>query len=165
MNGSKSVVVEFFKQVLITFAAAVIAVSIVGWFVGDTTKEVGGLLSLGRDGLSYSSLFQIFIFSLTSAGIKILLFSNFLAKRMLLLWRTSLMFLSSFIAAVLLSVLFRWFPIGSWQAWLGFFISITVCFAIGILFMAIKTKLEDQKYSKLLSDYRAKQNKEGGESL
>lgn len=163
MDENKSVVVEFFKQVLITFATAVIAVSIVGWFVGDTTKEIGGLLSLGRDGLSYSSLLQIFIFSLTPAGIKTLLFSNFFAKRMLLLWRTTLMFILSFIMAVLLSMMFGWFPIGSWQAWLSFLISITICFAIGIFFMVIKTKLEDKKYSKLLSNYKAKQNKESGE--
>jgi DNA integrity scanning protein DisA with diadenylate cyclase activity len=103
---------------------------------------------------------QLFIFSLTPSGIKIWLSSEFFAKRLMLLWRMALMFLLSFIASVLFSVLFRWFPLGDIQAWLSFIISLSVCFALGIFFVVLKTRLEDKNYNKLLSDYKAKQIKE-----
>ncbi len=165
MNENRSVLVDFFKTALTTFASAIIAISIVGWLVGDVTKEVGGLLSLGREGISYVSIMQVFIFSLVQAGIKVLLLSNIFFKKMMLLWKTVLMFLLSFAAGVLFSVLFRWFPIESLEAWIGFLVSISACFIIGILVVIAKTKLEDRKYKMLLSNYKARQNQEKGDEL
>lgn len=157
MKEEKNFVVEFVKQTLMTFASAVITVSIVGWFVGDGTKEVGGLLGLGRDGLSYASLLQLFVFSFIAAGIKLLLLSNYFIKNMMLLWRTVFMFLLTFLLAIILVILFRWIPLDSLEAWFGFILSITGGFFIGLSSMIIKTKLEDKKYNILLSDYKKKQ--------
>jgi len=165
MDEKKSVIVEFFKQILLSFAVTVIAVSVAGWFVGDVTKEMGGLLGLGRDGLSYTSILQMFVFAVVTAVLKIVLFSEFLTGRMMLLWRTALMILLSFAAAVLFAVVFDWFPVNDWQAWLSFIISITASFAAAIMLMVVKTKLEDKKYSALLADYKAKQNKESEDKM
>lgn len=163
MEENKNLMVEFVKIVLITFAIAVIAVSIGGWFAGDGTKEVGGLLKLGHDGLAYSSILQIFIFSFIQGIINILLLSNVLFKKMMLLWRLVLMFLLSLITAMLLCVLFNWIPNGDRLAWISFIILFSFGFIIGTSAMIIKTKLEDRKYGKLLFDYKAKQKKESGE--
>jgi Na+/melibiose symporter-like transporter len=82
---------------------------------------------------------------------------------MLLLWRASLMFILSFLTAVLFSVFFQWFPLDNWEAWFGFFIAMTVSSAISIFIMFVKIKMEDKKYSMLLSNYKAKHNKKGSE--
>lgn len=163
MKEDKSLIVEFVTQVFLTFAAAIFAISIVGWFVGDMEKGSGGLFSLGGDGLSYKAMLQIFIFSLSTGGLRILLLSDLIFKKMMLLWKMVLMFLLSFLSATICSVLFHWFPIENWQAWVSFIISITVCFVIGVLTMIIKIKLEDRKYDKLLSAYKEKQKKKGDE--
>lgn len=162
MKEEKSLLVEFVSQVLLTFAAAMIAISIVGWFVGDVEKGSVGLYSLGADGLSYKAMLQIFIVSLTTGGLRILLLSDLFLKKMMLLWKLVLMFVMSFLAATVCAVIFQWFPTENWQAWISYIISITVCIVLGVLAMVIKIKLEDRKYDKLLSAYKEKQkNKKG----
>ena len=163
MKEGKSLIVEFVKQVFNTFAAAIIAISMVGWFMGDAEKGSGGLFDLGSSGLSYCSMLQILIFSISIGVLRILLLSDLILKKMMLLWKTMLMFFLSFVSATVCSVLFHWFPIESRHAWIGFIISITVCFVIGVLAMIIKIKLEDRKYQKLLSAYKEKQKTESGD--
>ncbi len=163
MKEDKSLIVEFVKQVFTTFAAAIIAISIVGWFMGDAEKGSGGLFDLGSRGLSYRSMLQILIFSFTIGVFRILLLSDLIIKKMMLLWKMMLMFFLSFVSATLCSILFHWFPIESRHAWISFIISISVCFVIGVLAMIVKTKLEDRKYHKLLSAYKEKQKMESGD--
>ncbi len=163
MNENNSLIVSFFKNLLLTFGAAVIAISVVGWFSGGSTMEGSGLLSLGRLGLSYPALLQVFLFSALQAGLSILFLSNLVFKEMMLLWRIVLLFTLSFLFTILLSILFQWFPIESWEAWLSFILSVSLCFGLGILAMLLKTKLEDRKYQKLLSNYKINHKKEKGE--
>lgn len=163
MNEQKHMGEGFFQNVIIIFAYSVIAISVVGWLVGDSEKEIGGLYGLGSQGLLYKSIFQIFISSIVMGGIRTLLLSDLIFKKMMILWRSVLLLLLTLVSVGLLAVLFRWFPIGEWEAWAGYVISVIVCFIIGSSAMIIKTKLLDKRYDKLLSDYKEKQKKESGE--
>jgi len=145
---------EFANQAMITFAATVMAISVVGWYFGDLTGTAGGLLGLGRVGLSYPSLLQIFIFALLVAGIKVLVFSELLFKRMMVLWRTAIMLLLSYGSAIICAVWFRWFPVERRGSWLSFILSVTVCFVLTILLLLAKTKVEDARYAGQLSKYK-----------
>ncbi len=159
MDENKSMVGEFCKQVLISFAAALIAMSLVGWFVGDMAKEAGRLFALGKAGLSYYSIAQIFIFALAQTAIRFVVFWKFFSKKTMLLWKAMLMFIPSLVTAVILIIVFEWFPIASIYAWLGFIISISTGFLIIFLVMLAKTRIEDKKYNTMLSDYKSKHNK------
>jgi len=158
MDENKSLIITFLNQVLTTFGISIIAISIVGWSMGDVTKGIEGLLSMGRDGLSYVSLLQVLIFSITQGIFRIITGSDLFIKKMMLLWRVTLMFLLSIISAIILSILFHWFPTESFEAWMGFIISMTACFAFGLIFMLVILKLENKKYDELLSNYKIKLN-------
>ena len=153
-DSSKSAAVDFIEQVLKSFAAIIIMVSIVGFIVGDAAKDVSDLFSMGSAGLSYLSLLQFLAFSLVSSVIRMILYSDYFAKRIMLLWRIAIMLLLYVIMAIGWSILFNWFPIYDLLSWVRFLISIAVSFSILIAAMFIKLKIEDKKYSKLLLNYK-----------
>lgn len=163
MDEQKSLSKEFFQNIIKTFAYSVIAISIVGLLIGDAAKEFSNLFSFGSEGLSYPALLQIFICSVVIGCLRTLLLSDLIFKKMMLLWRYVLLLLLTFISTGFLVVLFRWFPVDLWEAWVGFIIAVIACFVIAASCMIIKTKLEDIKYDRLLSNYKAKQNEESGE--
>lgn len=158
MDENKSLISIFINQVLVVFSMSIIAISIVGWFMGDINKGVEGLLSLGSHGLSYASLMQMLIFSIVQGVFTVIISSNLFIKKMMLLWRVALIFVASVISAVAFAILFHWFPTENSEAWKWFIISMTICFIIAFVFTLIKLKLENKKYNKLLSNYKIKLN-------
>ena len=164
-DSSKSAAVDFFEQVLKSFATIIIMVSIVGFIIGDAAKDVSDLFSMGSSGLSYLSLLQFLAFSLVSSVIRMILYSDYFAKRIMLLWRIAIMLFIYLIMAIVSSILFNWFPIYDLFSWVRFLISITVSFSILIAAMFIKLKIEDKKYSKLLLNYKETTKNESRKTL
>ncbi|MCL1807525.1 MAG: hypothetical protein FWG31_07480 [Oscillospiraceae bacterium] len=158
MDRSNSALIKFAAQTMVNFAVCIMMVSAVGWAVGDSARETGGFMRLGSDGLAYASIGQIFLFSLTVTGVNGVFF--FVSKRLMLLWRYTMIGGITFIITVAFSLIFQWFPTGNGLAWISFLISFGVSMTGGILFMILKTKLEDKKYGKQLSDYKARQSRE-----
>ena len=148
------------QQTVITFAYALIAISVTGWIAGDAVKEYSGLFSLGSVGLSYQSIMQIFILSVIISFIVALLCSDIVFRKTMLLWRYILIWFLSLISSGVFAAVFRWLPLDSWGGWVILGISLTVFFIIGAFGMIAKTKLEEKRYNKLLSDYKAKQGME-----
>lgn len=163
MNEKKPTGNGFLHNVITAFAYSMIAISVIGFLLGDDVKELSSLFRLGSEGLSFPSILQIFIFSLILVCLRTLLLSDLIFKKMMLLWRCVLLLLLTLVLAGIFAALFRWFPVELWEAWVSFILSVVVCFVIGAGGMILKTKLEDKKYDKLLSDYKAKQKKESGE--
>jgi len=158
MNYNKHIVNDFIKQTLITFAAATMAIGAVGWLLGNEAKGAGGLFHLGHEGLSYHSLLQIFVYAFIVAVLKVLAFSDSLIKNMLMLWRIVLLLFLSFISAIVCAVTFHWFPIGDQSSWLQFLLSAGLCFAITIMLLIIKIRVQDRKYSRMLTAYQEKRD-------
>ncbi len=163
MKENKNLWIEFLKQLLLTFLISYLAIIVVGFFVGDTEKGSGGLYHLGNEGLSIYSTMQILIFAVAISGFRIILLSNILIKKMMLLWRISLMLFCSIVTAIVCAVIFQWFPIQSGEAWISFILSMGGCFVLIVAGMFIKTKLDDRRYNKQLSAYKEKQRKEKGD--
>lgn len=46
-----------------------------------------------------------------------------------------------------------WFPVEDFKAWLGFFISFSICSAIGVIVSRLKEKAEDRKMNKAMEQY------------
>ena len=153
----KSSPIRFATQVMVNFAVCVIFVSVIGRFMGDTVEVMTGFMSLGSAGLSYPSILQIFLFALTVTGVNHLFFLAF--KQMMLLWRYTLIGVITFAVAVAFSAAFQWFPTGDRLAWISFLISFGASMTVSIFFMLLKTKLEDRRYGRQLSDYKKERGK------
>jgi len=146
----------FFDMILETFALVFIVMTTVGWFLGDAAVGDGGLFTMGRAGLSYESIAQIFISATLLGILRVLLISDLFIKKTLLIWRAALLLLLSFIAIVACIIVFQWFPFDMWHAWVAFIISYLICFLLSTSISLLITKLTDRKYKEQLSDYKAK---------
>jgi len=160
MNEEKNIFSVFFQHTIVTFAYSIIAMTVTGLILTGY-RELHEVLSiLGREGLAYQSVAQIFALSAVLGALITLLTSDIILKNVMLLWRCALLLFLALVTCGLFIVIFHWFPLDLWQAWIGFISFFVTFFMIGLGAMIVKTKLEDKRYEKLLSDYKAKQNLE-----
>ena len=67
--------------------------------------------------------------------------------------RNTVFYVSVSLMIALFVVIFKWFPVEDFKAWLGFFISFSNCSAIGVIVSRLKEKAEDKKMNKALEQY------------
>lgn len=148
---------NFFSQVLITFSIGILFLAVIGSIVGESAKEYSTMFELGKNGLTYSTIWQYLLISLVITTVKNIIFSQRLIKKMMTLWRAVLLLFCILVMCIIFIVIFGWFPVDNYQAWIGFLISFLSFFAIGTIFMILKTKSESRKYEKLFLEYKKNQ--------
>jgi len=156
MNEEKKVFSVFFQHTIVTFAYSIIAMTITGQILANYRDTHNVLSILGHEGLTYQSIMQIFALSAVLGVLITLLTSDIILKHVMLLWRYATLLFLSTVACGLFVVIFRWFPLDLWQAWVGFILFFVTFFIIGLSAMIAKTKIEDKRYEKLLSIYKSK---------
>lgn len=144
----------FFSQLFVTFFVSILSLSLIGLAVGDGAKEYSTLFSLGSNGISFASIFQMLFYSILLSLLKNLIFSETVIKKMMAKWRAVLLVLGSFLLAVIFIFSFHWFPYNYYPAWIGFFASFTVGFLISLAIMLIKSQMDNRKYEDLLIRYK-----------
>lgn len=153
---------ELFRNFAVVFLLAIFAMSFAGILFGRYENSSSGhspgefsILFAVNNGLSYGSIFQIAGFSLIIAFVIVLLFSEHYAVKLKFLYRLFISFSASLIAAIVFSVIFKWFPVENTAAWIGFILSFFACYLISTGITLIKLRLEKRKYRRLLEKYRA----------
>ena len=158
MDDKKSVLIELWRLVTMAFACTTLAMSVIGYVVGDVAAGTSAMFSLGSAGLSNKTIFQIFIFALINSGTTLLVGWTF--KNLMLLWKLIITMFACLLVSGVMVVLFSWIPPDSGASWLWFVTSFVGLFIITAAGMIIKTNLADRQYERLLTDYKAKQEKE-----
>jgi len=149
---------EIFRGFLFYFAITILAMSIAGIMVAHfypEAKNESTLFALGKAGMPYSTILQLAGFSLILAVVSVLLLSEYFFVKMRFLHRVLFLILSALLVSLVFSVIFKWFPVNSLQAWLRFVLSTFISFAVSSCLTLIKFKLEGKKYNKLLANYKA----------
>ena len=159
MDEKKSITKEFLQLVTTVFTYAVLAMSILGWLIGDTAQEITTVFIIGNEGLSHQTIFALILFSAINSGLALLISRVF--KNLMLLWQLIITMFVCLVTTGVLLISFRWLPLDSWTSWVEFAVGFVGLFIIASAILIIKTKLEDRRYEKLLSEYKVKQ-KEGG---
>lgn len=159
MNGKKSILKQFISDLGVIFIPSILGITIAGMLVGNPEAMYGGLLGLAG-GLAFESILQIFFWSCVLSALSVVLTSDIWFVKIRLLWRVIVMLLLSIAATALFAFVFHWFPTDLWEAWAGFLISFSLTFGTGLFIMVAKTKIEDKRYNKLLTDYKSKKEEE-----
>lgn len=142
----------FIINYLITFAASMLVISLVGYLLGDMVKDMSTLFSLGESGLSYEVIMQIAILSFFITTYTYILFeSKFLDEQLFLHKVIAMFFISGITTAVFIAV-FGWFPVTFIKGWIGFIISFLICFLVATAGMLYKSKKEEQHYNACLKE-------------
>ncbi|WP_343210479.1 hypothetical protein [Anaerolentibacter hominis] len=150
---------HFLGQIMITFSVTVLLLTLIGLFTGEEVKEISSLFQMGGKGIAFSTIFQILGSSVVIASLKVFFFSSRFFQNKMLLWKCTWMVICSIAVIVVFIILFDWFPIHFWQAWVGFFLSFFICFGVSTVIVMTKNRLEGKRYDRLLQEYKEK--KEG----
>jgi len=149
MDEKKNIVSTLLQNIATTFACAIIGSSVIIWFLSED------------QGLYFPIIAQLLAFCIIVSIMEIVITSDLLFKNMLLLWRYILLLFLTLVTCGIFVIVFDWFSIDNWVAWTGLMTTLTVFFVIGTVPMIVKTKLEDRRYHKLLSDYKSKHDLAG----
>jgi len=152
---------QFLRSTGTIFTSTVLTISIAGMIFArfdPGLRETSSLFALTPIGITYNTILQIFMGSVILAAVSAFLFSERFLYKMKFLLRTVIFLLMVLILFSLFSIIFKWFSVNDPMGWLGFFVSILVCFLISIGLTLVKQKLEGKKYNKLLESYKARHN-------
>jgi len=163
MIERKEMLKFYWNNMTLIFFMSIIGMSAVGWWLAGHIEQENIQFLLSSEGIPYPGIIQILLMSNVIGGINLLIFSDLIFKKLMLMWRTVIFVLLTFVSVIAIAVIFRWFPVDMLEAWLGFLGFFILSSIISVSVMLIATKLADKKYGKLLSDYKSKQ-KESGEN-
>ena len=147
---------SFISSTAEIFSLSLIFVTIFNLVLSEDSDELRGvseLFALCGEGISFKAIGQLLLLSLIIAGLRGFFFFFFVFKNMLMINRITLMLVSVFFASAVCSVIFGWFPLSMWQAWLGFVLSFAVGTAVSFAVMFIRTRAESRKFQNNLAEY------------
>jgi len=159
MKENENILRIFYQGLLEAFAITILITTLVGSSALSTISSSEGLFRLD-EGLAFEGIIQLFIWSCVISSLVTVLTSDIWFSKILLLWRVAVLMLLGVVVSIAFAIVFRWFPLDSWEAWSTFLIFFVVGFGTGLTALIIKTKIEDNRYNKLLSNYKSKQRED-----
>lgn len=141
---------DFVGQTLMIFGFSIISIMIFVYIFGKDAKGYSTIFLLGNEGLSLSTLAQ---FLLTSTMINLfrqLFLGGQIIKNMSIPIRTVCLFSSIVIMMVAFILLFDWFPVDDWLAWVLFVICFVLSSVGGFLVSYLKEKGTNKKMEEAL---------------
>jgi len=156
LNNIKEALQYFHKSLASNFVLSIMAMTLAGLLIRVPANEVEGLFRLGY-GLPFDGIIQVFIWSSIISALMTIFASDIWFSKIMLLWRMVILSILSVAVSIGFARVFNWIPIDNREAWiifLGFFI---LGFGGGFATMIAKTKLDDKRYNKQLSDYKSKE--------
>jgi hypothetical protein len=155
MDEKKSAFKLFYLNLSSTFISSVMAIVLAGMLLVDSETVQGELFRLG-EGLSYEGIIQIFLWSCVISALTVVLASDIWLGKIMLLWRAAVLMFLAVAVSVGFAIVFRWLPLDAWEAWAAFLVFFIVGFGGGLSVAVAKTKMEDRRFNKLLSEYKSK---------
>lgn len=146
----KNTVFDFVGQIFMIFGFSISSLMIFVYIFGQDAKGYSTIFLLGKEGLSLSTLAQ---FLLTSTMINLfrqLFLGGQIIKNMSIPIRTVCLFSSIVIMMVAFILLFDWFPVDDWLAWVLFVISFGVSSVGGFVVSYLKEKGTNKRMEEAL---------------
>jgi fatty acid desaturase len=99
-------------------------------------------------------MLQFFLSAATVSVIQLFFYSERIFKKLMTIWRATFMLLGILLTHIIYIVGFGWFSFRQFYAWLAFIMCLITGFFFGLLFIVIKTKIENRQYDRLLAKYK-----------
>ncbi len=148
---NRKTIFNYIGEALISFAVSILFLMIIGFILGEDVKTYSTMFSLGKEGLTFTTILQFFLMCCIMTLLNFIFYSDSIIKHKGFLFRTIGMCTGATIVVALLAVKFGWFPINEWRPWVGYATSFLIFFTISCGLMALKTKLENYKMEEALN--------------
>ncbi|NLZ70257.1 MAG: hypothetical protein GX907_02865 [Clostridiaceae bacterium] len=144
---------NYIADVFVIYGVIVFVYALLSLIIGDYISDYSSLFRLGSGGLSIATLLQLLLLAIIINIVKITFLTDRWIKNAPIFLRNLLFFLTIFGATAVLIVLFDWFPIHNWKAWVGFFLSYTISTIVSTLITRLKERAENNKMQAALDKY------------
>lgn len=155
-------VFDYGGQILGIFGFIMIFMAIATALCGTDCKEYA-LFGLSDKGVPIEIMFQFLLISIIGVFLRYVFFTDRLIKHMSLTLRIVIMATLTYLCTSLFIILFHWFPIDLWGAWIMSFISFMICLMVSLLITVTRNRLENKKLeaglAKLQEQWRKKDEK------
>ncbi len=151
------------NQVLILFSIDILILTLLSELVGNDAQSQSTIYQYGAGGLATTTILQFLLSSVTIVLLRLLFYSEKFFIKLNTLQRTILMLISILLTHILYIILFGWFSLNNYFAWIAFFVLFAGGFTLGLLIMVLKTRLNNSQYDKLLSKYKEMHEEEENE--
>lgn len=155
----RKTIFDYLGQIFVTFGFSILTLNIFCVLVGDGAQDVSTIFSMGKEGLSVTTMMQFLGVSAVITGLRAFFFTDKVVKSMSVVARSACMLTSIVALVVLCAVLFGWFPVTMWQSWAGFFLTFGLCFVGSMCLMTLKERMENRKMEEALQKLKAKEDK------
>ncbi|MBQ6016553.1 MAG: DUF3021 family protein [Clostridiales bacterium] len=159
MEDNKTIF-SYLGELFATYGIIMLMFIILNLMLGDTAKGYSSFFEYGRGNLSTNTMLQLFLFAVIVCVTRNVFLTDRLIKKMSILARNLVFFLTITAVMIVFIILFAWFPVNDISAWIGFVISFAVCSAIGILISKLKEKAENQKMAQALERFQNEEKTE-----
>lgn len=146
----RKTIFDYVGQVFIIFGFSIAVLNLFCIIVGEYAQDISGIYSMGKEGLSTATMMQFFGVSVCITGFRFLFFTDRIIRQMSITLRTVCMLLAIIALIVLCTLMFGWFPVDMWQAWMGFLVTFGVCFVGSMTITQLKEKTENRKMEEAL---------------
>lgn len=149
----KKTIFNYISHAFAIFGIIVAIFMIFSLIVGRSTEGYSSMFSLGKEGLSISTLAQLLLLSGIITIVQVAFLTDRLIKNMTIVKRYILFFLSVMIVTVIMIIAFEWFPIYDIIAWVYFFICFVLSCFISTFITKLKERAEDSRMQEALEKY------------
>lgn len=144
----------YISQAFATYGITVTIFLLFSLLIGEGTGAYSPLFRLGRAGLTLGTLGQLLLLSAVITFVQVLFLTDRWIKNMPILLRNVLFFALVFLAIVAMILLFDWFPIDEWKAWVGFVVSFILSMGVSVFITRLKERAENRRMEAALEKYR-----------
>lgn len=149
----KNTIFNFLNQVFVIFGCTVLCLMVFVSLLGEEAKGVSAIFQLGSEGIAVSTLCQYLLLAVIITSLQWLFFTDCFIKKASITIRIVSMFVSVVLVIAVLAVVFGWFPVYMWQAWLGFFICFAISTAISTAVSLLKERIDNAKLQEALERF------------
>ena len=150
----KNGLLDYLSQVFMNFGITVVILNVFCMIFGEEAKTMSTLFQLGGDGLAVATMMQFLLIILLINGLRVVLMTDLLIKKMPLALRIVAMFASVFGITTAGVVAFGWFPVTDALAWVMFVGCFVISCAISTGISIIAEKQENKKFEDALKRFK-----------
>lgn len=146
----KSTIFDYFIQIMVIWGISILSLCLFCSVFGEMAKGYSSMFQLGNSGIAISTLIQYLFLSVIVASLRWLFFTDVFIKRVSIMIRTIMMFVSVILLIGIFAAIFQWFPVNDMKSWTMFFVCFFVCACISVVISAIKEKSDNKKMQEAL---------------
>lgn len=151
----KKTVFNYISQLFATYGVIVVIFIVFSLVIGNGADEYSALFSYKDAALGIPTLLQLLLLALFISVSQVLFLTDRMIKGMSMVLRYIFFFISIMLVMIIMTVIFKWFPVDDPKAWCGFFISFAISMGISALLTRLAEKSENRKMQEALDKFKS----------